>query len=311
MRAPEELFTIHQDVQFDEPPVLLHAFSGFVDAGAGVRLAADHLLATCPHQLVASFDADEMLDYRARRPRMTYVVDHFASVEVPQLLLHEVTDEVGQRFLLLTGPEPDYQWQRFLAAMDLIVQHFSVRMAIGLSAIPWPSPHTRPLGLTVHGSEPSLVAGHVSVIGEIEVPGHVGAMLELHLGQRGLPSMGVTAQVPHYLVQFEFPRAAATLLQGVSAAAGLSLPVDALEPAASRADADVAEQLAGNAEFATVVTALEQQYDQLAAIASGAPTGLSELADGGIPSGDEIAAQVEQFLSSLEDPDDPQKQTDS
>ena len=311
MRAPEELFTIHQDVQFDEPPVLLHAFSGFVDAGAGVRLAAEHLLATCAHQLVATFDADELLDYRARRPRMTYVVDHFASVEVPQLALHEITDGVGQRFLLLTGPEPDYQWQRFLAAMDMIVQHFNVRMAVGLSAIPWPSPHTRPLGLTVHGSEPSLVAGHASVIGEIEVPGHVGAMLELHLGQRGLPSMGITAQVPHYLVQFEFPRAAATLLKGVSAATGLALPVEALEPAARRADDDVAEQLAGNAEFATVVAALEQQYDQMAAIAAGAPSGLAELASEGIPSGDEIAAQVEQFLSSLEDPDDPRKETEN
>lgn len=309
MRVPEELFTIHQDVEFEEQPVLLYGFAGFVDAGGGVRLAADHLLANCSHRLVATFDADELLDYRARRPRMTYVVDHFASVEVPQLTLHEVTDEVGQGFLLLTGPEPDYQWARFLAAIDLLVAHFNVRLAVGLSAIPWPSPHTRPLGLTVHGSEPSLLVGHTSVIGEIEVPGHVGAMLELHLGQQGRPSLGLTAQVPHYLVQFEFPRAATTLLQGVSAATGLSLPVESLEPAARRADADVAEQLAGNEEFATVVAALEQQYDQLAAIASGAPTGRSDMAGERLLSGEEIAAQVEEFLSTLADPDDPEKQT--
>lgn len=310
MRPAEELFTVHRDVEFDERPVLLYAFSGFVDAGAGVRLAADHLLATLPHQLVASFDVDELLDYRARRPRMTYVVDHFASVEVQQIVLSEVTDASGHRFLLLTGPEPDYQWARFLAAVDLIVRRFDVRLAVGLSAIPWPVPHTRPLGITVHGSEPELVQGHVSVIGEIEVPGHVGAMLELHLGQGGVPSMGVTAQVPHYLVQFEFPRAATTLLGGVAAATGLSLPVADLEGAARQADAEVAQQLVGNDEFATVVAALEQQYDQMAAITSGATGGLADLADGGMPSGDEIAAQVEQFLSSLSDPDDPEKQTD-
>lgn len=310
MRDPEELFTVHRDVTFDERPVLLHAFSGFVDAGAGVRLAAEHLLATCDHQLVATFDPDEVLDYRARRPRMTYVVDHFASVEVPEIVLHEVTDATGQRFLLLAGPEPDYQWQRFLAAVDLIVDRFDVRLAVGMSAIPWPSPHTRPLGLTVHGSEPHLVAGHVSVIGEIEVPGHVGAMLELHLGQRGVPSMGVTAQVPHYLVQFEFPRAASTVLAGVSAATGLVLPTGGLEPAARRADAEVEQQLDGNEEFATVVAALEQQYDQMAAISTGAQGGLADLAESGVPTGDEIAAQVELFLSSLDDPDDPGKQTD-
>lgn len=310
MRAAEELFTVHREVHFDERPILLHAFSGFVDAGAGVRLAAEHLLDSCAHQLVASFDADELLDYRARRPRMTYVVDHFASVEIQQIVLHEVTDATGQRFLLLTGPEPDYQWQRFLAAVDLLVEMYDVRLAVGLSAIPWPIPHTRPLGLTVHGSEPDLVAGHVSVIGEIEVPGHVGAMLELHLGQQGCPSMGVTAQVPHYLVQFEFPRAAATIIAGVSAATGLVLPTAGLEPAARHADAEVAQQLEGNEEFTAVVAALEQQYDQMAAITSGAAGGLADLADGGVPTGDEIAAQVELFLSSLEDPDDPEKQTE-
>ena len=311
MRPPEELFTIHSDVQFEEPPVLLYAFSGFVDAGSGVRLSAEHLLEQCPHQLLATFDADELLDYRARRPKMTYVVDHFASVEVQQIVLHEVTDSTGQRFLLLTGPEPDYQWQRFLAAIDLIVAHFGVRLAVGMSAIPWPSPHTRPMGLTVHGSEPSLVAGYTSVIGEIEVPGHVGAMLELHLGQSGIPSMGVTAQVPHYLVQFDFPRSAVTLLQGVGAAAGLTLPIVDLEAAARRADEEVSAQLEGNEEFATVVSALEQQYDQMAAISTGAAGGLGDLAGGHMPTGDEIAAQVELFLSSLDDPDDPSKQTDA
>jgi hypothetical protein len=310
MRAPEELFTVHREVHFDQRPILLYAFSGFVDAGGGVRLSAEHLLGRCQRQLIATFDVDELLDYRARRPKMTYVVDHFASVEMQQIELHELVDSSGERFLLLAGPEPDYQWMRFLAAVDRIVEMFDVRLAVGLSAIPWPIPHTRPLGITVHGSEPDLVAGHVSVIGEIEVPGHVGAMLELHLGQSGTPSMGVTAQVPHYLVQFDFPRAATTLLSGVAQATGLDLPIADLEPAARRADAEVSQQLDGNEEFASVVSALEQQYDQMAAITSGSLGGLADLAAGPLPSGDEIAAQVEQFLSSLEDPDDPQKQTD-
>jgi hypothetical protein len=150
----------------------------------------------------------------------------------------------------------------------------------------------------VHGSEPSLVAGHVSVVGEVEVPGHVGAMLELHLGQHGFPSMGLTAQVPHYLVQFEFPRAAATLLAGVCAATGLVLPTAALEPAARKADAEVAAQMAGNEEFAAIVAALEVQYDQL--VAGGAAGALGAISEAEVLSGDEIAAQVEEFLSSLD-----------
>jgi hypothetical protein len=161
----------------------------------------------------------------------------------------------------------------------------------------------------VHGSEPELLAGHVSVLGEIEVPGHVAAMLELHLGQQGTPSMGITAQVPHYLVQFEFPRAAATLLEAVTRATGLVFAVADLAAAVQRADAEVTQQLEGNDEFANVVAALEQQYDQMATLADGPAAGLSDMASERMPTGEEIAAQVEQFLSSLDDPDDPDKQT--
>ena len=164
MRSPDELITIHHETAFVEPPVLVHAFAGFVDAGGGVRLAAEHILTSCEHTLIASFDVDELLDYRARRPRMSFVVDHFASVDMPQILLYDVTDSHGTRFLLLVGPEPDYQWMRFMAAVDAIVARYGVRLAAGLSAIPWPAPHTRPVGVTIHGSDPSLVFGIPAVL---------------------------------------------------------------------------------------------------------------------------------------------------
>ena len=177
---------------------------------------------------------------------------------------------------------------------------------MGLSAIPWPIPHTRPLAVTVHGNEPTLLSPYTSVLGEIEVPGHLGAMLELHLGEHGIPSMGITAQVPHYLVQFEFPRAAQTLINGVAALTGLVVPTADLQPAADRAETEVAEQLVGNDEFAMVVAALEQQYDQLNAMQQGATGGISDLTpQGGVPTGDEIAAQVEEFLQSLAEGDEP------
>lgn len=291
--------------------MLVHAFTGFVDAGGGVRIATEHLLSTLDHHLLATFDVDEVLDYRARRPRMSFVMDHFESVDIPQLAVHEVRDLTGQTFLLLAGPEPDYQWQRFLAAVTSLAKRWQVRRAIGLSAIPWPTPHTRPIGLAIHGSEPSLLMGAAPVVGEIEVPGHVGAMLELHLGQQGIPSMGLTAQVPHYLVQFEYPRAAQALIDGLARAGELSIGSGGLIPAAARADGEVAEQLAGNDEFATVLAALEQQYDQLATVAPGAASGTADLAASDrVPSGDEIAAQVEAFLIGLADDERGNKQDD-
>jgi hypothetical protein len=310
VRPPEELYSIHRNPGAANRPVLVHAFTGFVDAGAGVRVAAEHILKACEHQLIASFDVDEVLDYRARRPRMSFVMDHFASVDIPQITLHEVTDSAGTPFLLLVGPEPDYQWQRFIQAVDRLARQFEVRLAVGLSAIPWPAPHTRPMGLTMHGSEPDLIAGHASVIGEIEVPGHIEAMLEFHLGQHGIPSVGVTAQVPHYLVQYEYPQAAQALLGGLTMACGLLIPSQDLADAGARASTEIEEQLAANEEFRGVVAALESQYDQGAAVGGAMRTSSDLAASGQMPTGEEIAAQVEQFLQGLSEDDDRPKDGD-
>lgn len=302
MRSPKKLLTFHQDLESLDSltlPTLVHAFSGFVDAGGGVRLASAHLRESCQSEVIATFDPDELIDYRARRPRMTFSSDHFTAIDHPQLTLSRLTDESGRSFLLLDGPEPDYQWNRFLAAIDLLVDDLSITHAVGLSAIPWPAPHTRPIGVTVHGNDPSLIAGRSAVLGDIEVPGHMGALVEYHLGQRGLSSIGVTAQVPHYLVQFEYPRCAMVLIEGLTDVTGLRLSGVGLESQAEQADGEVAVQLTDNEEFAAVVNALENQYDQMVEARS-ALTKPSSAPQGMVPSGEEIAAQVEEFLAGLE-----------
>jgi hypothetical protein len=224
---------------------------------------------------------------------MLFSNDHFTSVDVPHISLHRVSDDDGREFLLLAGPEPDYQWERFLAAIGLIIERYRVSALIGLSAIPWPIPHTRPLSVIVHGNEPSLVAGRSAMLGDIEVPGHVGAMLELRGAELEMPSIGITAQVPHYLVQFEYPQGAVALLEGLRDVVGLQVDAAALAAASERAVEDVAAQVANNEAFAAVVAALEAQYDSVATSAAPSWTG------GDIPSGDQIAAQVEEFLAGL------------
>lgn len=308
MREPYELINEHYEAAFVVPPVLVHAFSGFVDAGSGVRLLAEHILDSCNHTLLASFDIDELIDYRARRPRMQFVVDHFSSIDMPRISLHNVEDANGKQFLLLVGPEPDYQWNRFISSVEFLVRKYGVTTAVGLSAIPWPMPHTRPLGLTVHGNDKESIFGAGSVIGEIEVPGHVGAMLELRLGEIGLKSIGITAQIPHYLAQFEFPQGALALLDGLLAGPDLAIPRGELPDQAIKTSQNIAEQLEGNEEFSAVVVALESQYDQIAAALT---AGAGGLADADIPTADQIAEQVEAFLAEVESIQDQDKESDT
>ena len=147
-----------------------------------------------------------------------------------------------------------------------------------------------------------------SVIGEIEVPGHVGAMLELRLGEIGVKSIGITAQIPHYLAQFEFPQGAVALLDGLLAGPDIVIPRGDLADQATQNLNNIEEQLEGNEEFAAVVTALESQYDQISAALT---AGAGGLADADIPTADQIAAQVEAFLAEVESVQDPDKDSDT
>jgi hypothetical protein len=203
-------------------------------------------------------------------------------------------------YLLLSGPEPDVQWERFCIAVEQIVRRFGVRLVINLTAIPMAVPHTRPIGVTVHGTRPELTEGHEAWFATAQVPGSAVGLMEFRLGEAGLDAMGFAVHVPHYLARAEYPQAARVLLDHVGIAAGLYLPTEGLSKAAELAEAEIAEQVAGSDEVRQVVQALERQYDM---VATGRGDRSSLGLSGELPSADELAAEVERFLADHDDKD--------
>ncbi|ORB68958.1 proteasome assembly chaperone family protein [Mycolicibacterium tusciae] len=274
-------------------PVLIHALEGFSDAGHAIKLAAQHLRNTLETELVASFAIDELLDYRSRRPLMTFKTDHFTHYEEPELSLYAMHDSVGTPFLLLAGLEPDLRWERFLTAVRLLAERLGVRRVIGLGAIPMAVPHTRPVTLTAHSNDKELIAEHQPWVGEVQVPGSVSNLLEFRMSQHGYEVVGFTVHVPHYLAQTDYPAAAEVLLAEVAKTGGLQIPLEALDAAGAEILQKINEQVEGSAEVAQVVTALERQYDAFAS----AQENRSLLAhDEDLPSGEELGAEFERFL---------------
>lgn len=279
--------------------VMIHALTGFVDAGSASTLAVRHLLGELPHREVARFDVDQLHDYRARRPRMVFAADHFESVDLPELVLHECRDSDGRRFLMLVGPEPDVQWQRFAAAVTQLIEHFGIELAISLQGVPWAAPHTRPVGLTAHASDRMLISGRPRWFGTLEIPAHAGSYLELHLDQQGISSMGFSVHVPHYLAASEFPSAALTLLQAVAESTGLALPTAGLGEAAQSVLVDVDAQVAASEETAAAVQSLERQYDAVTAgrgLLTPGQDGVPLLPEDEMANGDELAAELQRYL---------------
>ena len=284
-------------------PVLVQALDGFVDAGSATSLARTHLLEALPSQIVAVFDHDQLHDYRARRPPMVFAEDHWESYAAPSLALHLLHDETGVPFLLLAGPEPDAQWERFVAAVQQLVEHFGVRLTVGLNAIPMALPHTRPVGVIAHSRDKELVAGYEPWIGKVQVPASAGHLLEHRLAEAGHASAGFAAHVPQYVSQAEFPAASVVLLREVGRLAGLTLPLADLEAAAVRTRAAIDEQVAGSPEVGAVVAALEQQSDAFVAGRGKLRDDGSLLDDAGeLPSADELGAELERFLAERTDP---------
>ena len=279
-------------------PVLIHALEGFSDAGRAIRLSAQHLKDTLDTELVASFAIDELLDYRSRRPLMTFKTDHFTAYEEPELNLYALHDRSGTPFLLLAGMEPDLRWERFITAVRLLSERLGVRRVIGLGSIPMAVPHTRPMTLTAHSNDKELIADHLPWVGEVQVPGSASNLLEFRMAQHGHEVVGYTVHVPHYLAQTDYPAAAETLLSEVARSASLQIPTDALARAAAEVFDKINEQVTASAEVAQVVDALERQYDAFVA----AQENRSLLArDEELPSGEEIGAEFERFLAQQAD----------
>ncbi|WP_375485524.1 proteasome assembly chaperone family protein [uncultured Mycobacterium sp.] len=275
-------------------PVLVHALEGFSDAGHAIRLAAAHLKNSLDTELVASFAIDELLDYRSRRPLMTFKTDHFTHYEDPELSLYALHDSVGTPFLLLAGMEPDLKWERFVTAVRLLAERLGVRQTIGLGTIPMAVPHTRPITMTAHSSNRELIADFTPWIAEVQVPGSASNLLEYRMAQHGHEVVGFTVHVPHYLAQTDYPAAAQALLEQVAKTGALEFPLTALAEAAADIRAKIDEQVEASPEVAQVVAALERQYDAFIA----AQENRSLLTrDGDLPSGDELGAEFERFLA--------------
>jgi predicted ATP-grasp superfamily ATP-dependent carboligase len=224
---------------------------------------------------------------------MTYDKDHWESYDAPELAIHQVRDGAGKTFLMLTGPEPDHEWERFTSAVASVSSRLGAELVLGFHGIPMGVPHTRPVGVTGHATRPELLTSP-SQFGRVQVPGSAAALLELRLGEAGHDALGFAVHVPHYLAQSGHPSAAVVALDAVTAATGLEIPSDALREAATRTEAEITEQVAGSDEVEKVVRALEQQYDAFAGVVDRESL-LAQEQD--MPTADEIAAQFERFLA--------------
>lgn len=295
MFDPTALFSYasHVDPRRVRASTLLITLGSFVDAGHAQRLLDDHLLNTLTNHKLGSFDPDQLVAYREQRPTIVFGSDHFEQYRAPEFALHEVKDVSGQPFLLLTGPEPGLRWEGMADAIAGIIDRHDVGLTVLASSMPMAAPHTRPVNVSRWATRTELLPGNKPMFGTIGMSAAFPTMLSQRLGERGLDVIGLTAHVPHYLAENDFPDAAIALVGALKEVAAVDVPTVQLAVSAGVVRAQIGHQVDQSEELGQHIGQLEEAYDEFHRQRELAA------AEEDLPSADEIGEAAEEFLKTL------------
>ena len=273
-------------------PVLLVMLTGWIDAGGAARAAVDAISDEAETSPVAEFDDDTYIDFRARRPVMELREGLHSVLQWERISLSIGHDQTGRDLIVLSGPEPDRAWHRFTRAVGELATALGVRQMVHLGAYPFAVPHTRHPRLSVSSPSQDVLARVPFLRSSIDVPAGVAAALEREMHERGIPSLGIWAQVPHYISAMSYPAASVALLDGLREATGIVIDGAALRNEVLIQGRRLDGMVSGNDEHAKMIEQLEQIYD--------ASDDTVDVIDGGpsleMLSGDELAEELEQYL---------------
>lgn len=272
---------------------LVIALQGFSDAGNTVSQLTKMLKASDHQTLLYAFDNDDFLDYRARRPNITFETDHLRDYDPQTLALYLAADELGAPFLVLSGYEPDFKWNAFVATVMHIIDRLEIVSTTWFHAIPMPVPHTRSIGVTVSGNRSDLIEVRSIWQPTTKLAASIGHVIEHSLYEKQYTVTGFALLVPHYLANTDYPQALITVLECVMDSTGLLFSTEDLGRQQDEFNEQVNLQIAANEESQQMVVNLEARYDDY--VRSNRDKEKADSTD--LPTGDELADDFERFLA--------------
>ena len=282
-------YLLHEPLPTLDEPVMVVMLTGWIDASGAAAAAMATVQEEWSVRPLATFDGDTFIDYRARRPTMELREGVNVRLLWSDIELHVGRDSAGHDVLTLSGPEPDSQWRKFADSVSTLAVELGVRQMVALGAYPFATPHTRDPRLSSSSPSADVVDSVAYLKNSVDVPAGMGAVLEHAFTDKGVPSLGIWAQVPHYVSAMSYPAATLALLNGLHDVGGLVVDAAAIRQETIIQRQRLDQLVASNDEHRAMVSQLEELYDQ-------AQHQTDLLGTGGMPTGDELAAEFEQFL---------------
>jgi proteasome assembly chaperone (PAC2) family protein len=261
-------------------PVMVVVLSGWVDAGmAGAGAVAVLTEQLEARRTFAHVDLADLLDLQQTRPTVHLVAGTTREVVWPSIDL--IAGRLGRDVVVCVGPEPSLRWQAVLGELTALAQRLGVKRAFTLGGIPSVASHRRPVQVLATGTSAELVAEIGGWRADYQGPGGASSALQVMLGQAGIPTIALWAQVPHYVSSGPSPTAIRALLARVRDLGGVLVDLGPLDDQARSYVERVDAGLSDRPDVAEVVRAIEEG---------------SEEEEPELPSGDDLASEIERFL---------------
>ncbi len=272
-----------------ERPVLIAAFTGWNDAAEAASVAGATLRGSWEAQRFGAFDAEEFFDYQATRPQIKLVEGVTRTVEWPENHLYATASGLeaagGRGAVLLSGPEPNFRWRSFCAAVIALASELGVELVVTMGALLADVPHSRSVSVAANSQDPALIENLGLSASQYEGPTGITGVLHRACAEAGLPSVSFWASVPHYLPAIPSAPAALALLESLSALLGVEVDTSDLERGAVAYQEQVSAAVSQDSDLASYVRLLENRFDSQV---GQEPKNL--------PSGEELARELESFL---------------
>jgi proteasome assembly chaperone (PAC2) family protein len=198
----------------------------------------------------------------------------------------------GRDFVLVAGAEPSMRWRTFCALLLDAAGALGVRRVVTLGSLLADVVHNHPIRLTGMASDPDLIAGM-----NFRAPGYAGptgivGVLHHAATEAGFESISMWAPVSHYAAGLTNSKGSLALIRALERVSGVRFDVGELEEAAESFESQVARAVEAEPR-------LRQLVEQLEDAAERADEGERS---GPLPTGDELAAELERFLRERDDP---------
>jgi proteasome assembly chaperone (PAC2) family protein len=269
-------------------PIVVSAFRGWNDAASAATAALAYVAGKLDATIVGTIDPEDFYDFQATRPMVDLTdPDHHTLTwpDVEILVGHADSRDV----VFVVGSEPSMRWRTFCTLLIDASLSAGATTMVTLGAFLADTPHTRPPRLTGMSSSPEMLEGlHLQEPAYRGPSGIVGVLHQMAM-DRGLTGISLWAPASHYAAGITNAKAALALVHVLERATGV--PVDTTELHASSAayELQVSRAVESDPRLAELVRQLESASDEDL-----------EFDPGALPSGDELALELERFLRDRE-----------